>query len=131
MINFQFCQNCHRVYQDSDATICCGRATSLHFACSSEEEYESLLPSAEMAEMVTISWPCGVPTAFSDSDRVWHSQPLWYALDHAISHPIEVAHADGRRYTILPATGVTYASGEAWQIPAHHPALGASAQIEA
>lgn len=127
MINFQFCQNCHRSYQNSDATICCGRATSLHFACSSSEEHQESLPSAEMAELVTISWPCGVPAAFSDSDRMWHSWPLWYVLDHAISHPIEVAHADGRRYTILARPDCPYAPGEAWQIPPTHPARAASA----
>ena len=124
MINFQFCQNCHRTYQDSDATICCGRATSLHFTCSSEEEYQASLPSAEMAEVVSISWPCGVPSNMRDTDRM-PQQPLWYARDHAISHPVEVAHADGRKYTILPASGVAYAPGEAWQIPAHHPAMSA------
>ena len=124
MITIQYCWGCGKAHQTPDAFICCGRATSLHFMCSSEEEYQASMPSVEMAEMVTISWPCGKPQSCSDSDRM-PRQPLWYVLDLAISHPIEVRHVDGRRYTIAAASGCNYGPGEAWDIPAHHPAMAA------
>lgn len=52
MVTIQFCQNCHTSVATPDAFLCCGRATSLHFASQSPEQdqREQLLYEAHTAE---------------------------------------------------------------------------------